>query len=539
MNRLRSALAWLEDRTGIESAVKTFLYEDIPESSGWHQVFGSVVLFLFLIQIFTGTLLAFNYAPTPGEAYNSLRYIVNDVAFGRMIRGLHHWGASMIIVMAVLHMAQVFLYGAYKKPREATWMVGVVLLIATMAFGLTGYLLPWDNRAFWGTVVTTQIAGQAPLLGAYIQQLMGAANGVGVVTFARFYAVHVLVLPPLALLLIVFHVYLVRRHGVAPAVDDNRPKKKFFPEQVFKDTVAVFVAFVILFAMAIWARLPLEGIADPTDTTFIPRPEWYFLFLFQSLKFFKGSLEPIGSVVLPNLAILALFLVPFLDRGGQVRLGRRRGAMGVLAIAALGWSALTTAAVVTTPKDATSRGAETAGGWNRLPPTAMASIGYFRTGQCATCHNLGDADPKVGPNLPTSGERKSVAWMIEHFKNPGQGSVAPAQGLSSRQMNTMAAFFFKAAADDGEPLADAPAFAVRAGEIYETNGCGNCHVANGVGVPVGPPLNGLTKRRTKDWIERHFAAPQTMSPGSIMPPYKFSAADMEALVSYLSALPGG
>ncbi len=117
MNRLRGALAWLEDRTGIESAVKTFLYEDIPESSGWHQVFGSVVLFLFLIQIFTGTLLAFNYAPTPGEAYNSLRYIVNDVAFGRMIRGLHHWGASMIIVMAVLHMAQVF---PIRRIQEAT-----------------------------------------------------------------------------------------------------------------------------------------------------------------------------------------------------------------------------------------------------------------------------------------------------------------------------------------------------------------------------------------------------------------------------------
>ncbi len=537
MNRLRVVTQWLEDRTGIESAVKTFLYEDIPASSGWHQVFGSVVLFLFLIQIFTGTLLAFNYAPTPGEAYSSLKFIVNDAAFGRTIRGLHHWGASMIIVMAVLHMAQVFIYGAYKKPREATWMVGVVLLIATMAFGLTGYLLPWDNRAYWGTVVTTQIAGQAPFLGPYIQRLMGAANGVGVVTFARFYAVHVLVLPPLALLLIGFHVYLVRRHGVAPAAGDTLPKKKFFPEQVFKDTVAVFVAFSILFGMALWARLPLEGIADPTDTTFIPRPEWYFLFLFQSLKFFKGSLEPIGSVFLPNLAILALFLVPFLDRGQPARLSRRRGAMGVLAVAAVGWGALTAAAVITTPKDDASRGAEAAGGWNRLPPTAMASIGYFRAGQCSSCHNLGDADPKAGPNLPAGGERKSVAWMIDHFKSPGQG--VPALQLSGRQMNTMAAFLAKASLDDSEALADAPAFAVRAGEIYEMNGGGNCHVANGVGVPVAPPLNGLAKRRPKAWIEKHFAAPQAMSPGSIMPPYKFSAADMDVMVTYLLALPGG
>ena len=137
-----------------------FLYEDIPGSSGWHQVFGSVAVFLFLVQAFTGILLAFNYAPTPGDAYNSLHYIITEVTGGRLIHGLHHWGASMMIVVVVLHMTQVFLFGAYKKPREATWMVGVVLLLLALGFGLTGYLLPWDNRAYWGTVVTTQIAGQ-------------------------------------------------------------------------------------------------------------------------------------------------------------------------------------------------------------------------------------------------------------------------------------------------------------------------------------------------------------------------------------------
>ncbi len=149
---------WLDNRTGVETAVRNFLYEDIPASSGWHQVLGSVALFLFLTQAFTGALLAFNYAPTPGDAYNSLRYILTEVTAGRLMRGLHHWGASMMIVIVVLHMTQVFLWGAYKKPREATWMVGVVLLLVTLAYGLTGYLLPWDNRAYWGTVVTTQIA---------------------------------------------------------------------------------------------------------------------------------------------------------------------------------------------------------------------------------------------------------------------------------------------------------------------------------------------------------------------------------------------
>jgi ubiquinol-cytochrome c reductase cytochrome b subunit len=153
---------WADHRTGIETGIRNFLYEQIPASSGWHQVFGSVAVFLFMLQAFTGMLLAFNYAPTPGDAYNSLRYIITELTAGRLIRGLHHWGASMMIVVVVMHMLQVFLYGCYKRPREATWMAGVGLLLLTLAYGLTGYLLPWDNRAYWGTVVTTQIASQAP-----------------------------------------------------------------------------------------------------------------------------------------------------------------------------------------------------------------------------------------------------------------------------------------------------------------------------------------------------------------------------------------
>ena len=166
-------MSWLDHRTGIETAIRNFLYEDIPASSGWHQVFGSIAVFLFLVQAFTGALLAFNYAPTPGDAYNSLRYILTEVTGGHLIRGLHHWGASMLIVVVVLHMTQVFLYGAYKKPREATWMVGVVLLLLTMAYGLTGYLLPWDNRAYWGTVVATQIASHIPLAGTIHEPAAG------------------------------------------------------------------------------------------------------------------------------------------------------------------------------------------------------------------------------------------------------------------------------------------------------------------------------------------------------------------------------
>src|ERR1700730_8258449 len=245
---MHKIIDWLEHRTGIQTVVRNFLYEEIPASSGWQQVIGRMALFFFLLQVVTGILLAINYAPTPGEAYNSVKYIVTELTGGRTIRALHHWGASMMIVIVVAHMIQVFLYGAYKKPREATWMLGVVLLLITLAFGLTGYLLPWDNRAYWGTVVTTQIAGQAPVVGPYLTRFLGGGGAIGVVTFARFYGLHVLLLPPFTLLLIGVHVYLVRKHGVAPVPGDEvLPKKKFYPRQVFIDTAAVAVAFTVLF----------------------------------------------------------------------------------------------------------------------------------------------------------------------------------------------------------------------------------------------------------------------------------------------------
>jgi len=320
---------WLEHRTGLETAARSFLYEDIPASSGWHQVFGSVALFLFLVQAFTGILLAFNYAPTPGDAYNSLRYIMTQVTCGQLIRGLHHWGASMMIVVVVVHMTQVFLYGAYKKPREATWILGVILLLITLAFGLTGYLLPWDERAYWGTVVTTQIAGKAPLLGPYLGRFLGTTGSIGVVTFARFFGLHVLLLPPLATLLIVLHIYLVRRHGVAPVPGDEGPPIKFFPRQLAKDVIAVFAAFCVLYVLAIAVKAPLDRLADPTDSNYTPRPDWYFLFLFQILKVFNGSLEPVGSVGLPTLAIAALVALPFVDRKRVMRLTQRTLAFGI------------------------------------------------------------------------------------------------------------------------------------------------------------------------------------------------------------------
>jgi quinol-cytochrome oxidoreductase complex cytochrome b subunit/cytochrome c551/c552 len=535
--------SWLENRTGIQTAVRNFLYEEIPASSGWHQIFGSVAVFLFLTQAFTGALLAFNYAPTPGDAYNSLRYILTELTGGRIIRGLHHWGASMMIVVVVLHMVQVFLYGSYKKPREATWMIGVVLLVLTLAYGLTGYLLPWDNRAYWGTVVATRIAGQAPVLGPYLSRLLGGEGAIGVVTFARFYGLHVLLLPPATIFLIAVHVYLVRKHGVAPmAGDELLPKKQFYPQQVFKDTVAIFVAFAILFLLAVVVRVPLEQLADPTDTAYAPRPEWYFLFLFQTLKLFSGPMEVVGSVVLPGLAMMTLILVPFIDRAQMVRVGRRTFAAAVVVLAAIGWGGLTLAAVKSTPKtdEAVQIDYSAPTDWLHLSPQEMAGIAYFRQENCVSCHAIDDHGGKIGPDLTRNTIHKDAAWMIQHFKRPSAmrpGTSMPAIQLSDSQLNALAAFLLKLNPTNATALDTAPEFAAQGALVYQKNQCGTCHLVNGVGMKIGPPLNGLARRETRSWVEDHFRDPQKLSPGSIMPPYRLPQKDLENLTSYLFALP--
>ncbi|MDQ6675752.1 MAG: cytochrome b N-terminal domain-containing protein [Acidobacteriota bacterium] len=455
------AFAWLDHRTGIETSIRKFLYEDIPASSGWHQVFGSVAVFLFLVQAFTGILLAFNYAPTPGEAYNSMRYILTEVTAGRLMHGLHHWGASMMIVVVVLHMVQVFLFGSYKKPREATWIAGVVLLLLTLCYGLTGYLLPWDNKAYWGTVVVTQIAAGVPLIGPYLSRLLGSTGDVGVVTFARFYAVHVLLLPPATGLLILGHIYLVRKHGVAPVPgDETQPAKKFYPRQAFLDTIAVFTAFVILFALAVVAHLPLERLADPSDAAYIPRPEWYYLFLFQMLKFFNGPMEVIGTVILPGLAILLLILVPFIDRGPLIRVSKRVFAAAFILLAGAGWGALTYAAVRSTPIPGAAASIDYSGpiDWMQLTPAALAkgmdkaAPGFavlgaklFQRKGCAACHMVNGAGGKLGPVLNGLSARRNEQWVRENFLHPQQmapGTIMPAYNFSDGDMKNMIAYLF-------------------------------------------------------------------------------------------------
>jgi len=536
---LKSVLAWLEDRTGLVSGIQHFLDEDIPASAGWHQVFGSVALFAFLTQLLSGILLAVNYAPTPSEAWESLRFIVTQATAGSIIRSLHHWGASAMIVVVVLHLVQVFLWGAYKKPREVTWMVGVVLLLLTLAFGLSGYLLAWDNRAYWGTMVTTQITALAPG-GKILLTLLGTdGSAIGRQTFARFYAAHVTLLPIITGLLIVFHVYLVRKHGVAPAPEDEAlPKKKFFPEQIFKDTMATFLWFAAVALMVALVKVPLGHVADPTDIGYTPRPEWYFLFLFQFLKVFPGPLEVVGAVILPGVAVASLMAAPFLDRGKVARVRQRTGAIALVALSGIGWTALTARAIQTTPAMIEDDGLAEVMTWQQIPASQLAGVAAFRQEKCSMCHAIGapsEGSAPVGPDLARQVSSRPVDWLRDHIHQPDPES--PVSTLKPVQVSSLIQLVTKRNEKGLDAWRTAPEDAVEGATVYMANQCGSCHTLNEEGGKRGPELNGLRQRRERAWVVGHFLDPKKFSTKSTMPAYKLPPQEADRLTTYIMSIP--
>ena len=207
-------LGWLDERLGLSGIYTTVFDRKVPKVNWWYTL-GSATLFLFVLQLVTGIFLTVYYVPSPDHAYDSIQYIMNGVAFGWLIRGIHHWGASLMVVFVFVHMLRTFFMAAYKYPREVTWLTGVLLLLGTIGMGFTGYLLPWNQRAYWATIVGTEIAGTVPFIGGFIERILRGGSELSAVTLARFFAVHIWFLPALIAVLIGVHLYLVIRLGIS------------------------------------------------------------------------------------------------------------------------------------------------------------------------------------------------------------------------------------------------------------------------------------------------------------------------------------
>jgi ubiquinol-cytochrome c reductase cytochrome b subunit len=318
---MKQILDWLDSRTGIKRLTHEALYENIPGGARWRYIWGSALTFCLAGQFITGIFLWMAYSPSAQTAWESVYYIQHEMAGGWFLRGLHHFTAQLMTVLLVLHLMQVIIDGAYKAPREVNYWFGLALLGLTLAISLTGYLLPWDQKGYWASKVATNIAGITPVFGEQIQKLIIGGSDYGHHTLTRFFALHAGVLPGAIILLVVGHIALFRKHGITPKQPLRKPDAAFWPDQVLMDAVAsLAVLATVVFLTVKFRGAELAAPADPSEPYSAARPEWYFLFLFQFLKYFPGGTEVWGAIVIPSLAMLVLAAMPFL---GKWKLGHR------------------------------------------------------------------------------------------------------------------------------------------------------------------------------------------------------------------------
>lgn len=465
---------WIDERIDVRGAKRALLDREVPDRLTWWHTLGSATLTVFLFQVVTGVVLATYYAPSPDHAYDSIRYIDQQVASGWLVRGIHHWGSSAMVVLIIAHMIRVFSVGAYKYPREINWLLGVGLFVLVLAFSFTGYLLPWDQKAYWATAVGTNIAGTTPWIGEWLVTLLRGGTDLGAATLTRFYAFHMLWLPLLLGGLVLLHLILVIRQGIAPrpaALEQGAPQRttdpayagyykdayaktkrggvRFWPDVVGKDALVSLGVVTVIVLLALTFGAPLEPPADPTDTVYVPRPEWYFLPIFELLKLVPGSMESLVAVGVPSVLLIVLLALPFLDRGSRRNLLHRPVAASGL-VFLLGSSGLLLGIAArqagpTVPPEA------------GRPLTAVERAGraLFQSQQCGGCHVIRGKGGDEGPDLTEVGLRHSTAWMHSFMELPSRfhpDSRMPAYGppaMTHQEIEELAQYLATLRGSDG------------------------------------------------------------------------------------------
>lgn len=477
-------LNWIETRTGFVSMTKNFLTEDVPGGPSYWYVFGSATLFTMILQIVTGVFLTFYYAPSSASAWESTLFIYDKVPLGSFVISLHYWGATAMIALVAMHLVQVAIWGAYKRPRELQWVVGVILFVLTLVLGLTGYLLPWDLNAYFASQVALNITGAAPIAGPFLQDWLQGGPTMGTLTLNKFFGIHVWLTPLILILLVAVHLIIFRHNGSAgPARDERQTLKpgRFWPNQMFMDVVASCIVLAVIVVLAILSPAPLDAKADPNNDQFVPAPAWYFMGLYYLLEIFPGQFgQFIGTIVIPTLGLVWLILLPWLDRNPSRDFKKRPIALVVTAICIALAAGLSLAGQTTVNVKAAERG-------------------------------------QTAPTVPGGAD----AAKIEAAAN----APLPATGSASGKSGTSAAS--------------------AAGATVFSNNCAGCHGASGQGTPGAfPPLAGnsaVTASDPKDVI--HTVLDGKTGPlkvggttyNGVMPPWKsqLKPDEIAAVITYI------
>jgi quinol-cytochrome oxidoreductase complex cytochrome b subunit/mono/diheme cytochrome c family protein len=459
------------------------LEKRVPAGCGFLRALGTALLIVLLSQAVTGMFLALAYSPSPDHAYDAIRAIDDDAAGGRLLRGMHHWGASAVMLLAFFHMARVFVTGAYKRPRQLLWLVGVAIFGVLGGFGFTGYLLPWDMKAFWATDVGLNIVSTVPLVGGWLADLLRGGPEIGAPTLARMFALHVLFLPALLLPLAGLHLLLVHKLGITPpGARVGEPEVKsdpFFPDHVLKELLVATAALAVVLALAWKLGPPLEAPASRDAQGYLPRPEWYFLGLFQLLKYFEGPAIVVGTALIPGTLTLLLVLAPWLDRSPERAPSRRKLAVAIGSVLFIAFGALTIA------------GAMDKG--SHVPPPPRVRVG--------------DGSYVPPPSPP--------------IEPPAKGSGASKEGGTKPE-----------AASGGKPVSAGEALMRK----YE---CLRCHTLRGEGDELGsgaPAFERAAKGHDRAWLEALLLEPKKFHKDTEMPSAKendMGDADRKALAGWL------
>jgi ubiquinol-cytochrome c reductase cytochrome b subunit len=462
MRLIKAIGDWLDARLQVGETIKETAEHTIPrETSSWFYVFGSAAFVVFMLQIVTGIMLAFIYVPSAGEAWNSLQTLNHNVALGWFIRALHGWGSDFMVAIVLIHMVQVFLFGAYKYPRELTWIVGVFLLLMTLGMAFTGQVLRFDQDAYWGLGIGASIASRVPLMGPSIVNLMLGGPIIAGATLSRFFALHVFVIPGLLIAFVSVHLLMVIKLGINDWPMPGRVVRKatyikeyheltkkdgipFVPGAVWKD---LFFSGLILLSVAACALYygPFgpSGPPDPTIIQTVPRPDFFFLWLYAVLSFLPPSMETPALLIGPVVVILALLLLPFVFGEGEKSWRRRPLAVLTLLLVAVALGTFTRLAEHTPWSPVMDA-------WSGIPipseflhnRTALERQGalVFQLKQCHNCHSLDNQGGKRGPTLDAVAVRLTHDQLIRQVIQGGGNMPAYGKNLSPAQTTALVAF---------------------------------------------------------------------------------------------------
>ncbi len=449
---------WIDDRTGASAFVKPIAEHPVPPNTGWWYVFGTATLTAFIVQVLTGIALSTAYVTSTADAYNSLQFITHDAFLGNLLRGMHSWGASAMVVLIGIHMARTFLMGAYKFPREVNWLTGSVLLLFTLLMAFTGQLLRWDQNAVWSVVVAAEQAGRVPLMGDATAHFILAGDTVGGATLSRFFAFHVFFVPAMIFLFLGIHLFLVLRNGISEppkmgqVVDPKTYREwyhkmlekrgvPFWPDAAWRDVVfAVGVVVAIAGLAIIFGPPALDKPPDPTILQAYPRPDFYFLWYFAVLALIPSEAETFVIVGGPLIFGFLLFVLPFVANKGERSPYRRPWAFAVVLTAVVMIGTLWIAGEQAkwspnfNPKALTSEEVGATSG----PVYQGAQL--FQSKGCIACHALGGNGGQRGPDLTAVGSRLSSEQMVTRILNGGNNMPAYGSILNPGELDALVAF---------------------------------------------------------------------------------------------------